>query len=76
MLEDFDALARKVAELAQLAQSLRTENQQLRAQLAAASTELDALRARVEQATRRLDAVLERLPAPAPTQNSGSSWNT
>jgi uncharacterized protein (TIGR02449 family) len=75
MLDDFDALARKVAELAQLAQSLRTENQQLRAQLAAASSELDVLRHRVEQATSRLDAVLERLPAP-PAQNTGSSWNT
>jgi uncharacterized protein (TIGR02449 family) len=76
MLEDFDALARKVAELAQMAQSLRTENQQLRAQLAAASSELDVLRTRVEHATRRLDAVLERLPTPTPAQDSGTSWNT
>ncbi len=76
MLEDFDALGRKVAELAALAQSLRTENQQLRAQLASASVELDSLRSRVELATRRLDALLERLPMPAPVQNSGTSWNT
>jgi uncharacterized protein (TIGR02449 family) len=76
MLEDFDALARKVAELARMAQSLRTENQQLRAQLAAASSELDTLRGRVEQATRRLDAVLERLPPPNPPANPGTQWNT
>ncbi len=76
MLEDLDALARKVHELAQLAQSLRTENQQLRAQLTAASTELDTLRGRVEQATQRLDAMLERLPASAPPATPGTQWNT
>jgi hypothetical protein len=76
MLEDFDTLARKVAELASMAQSLRTENQQLRAQLAAASVELDTMRGRVEQATRRLDAVLERLPAPTSPANTGTQWNT
>jgi uncharacterized protein (TIGR02449 family) len=76
MLEDLDALARKVHELAQLAQSLRTENQQLRAQLAAASAELDTLHGRVEQATQRLDAMLERLPTAAPAANTGTQWNT
>jgi uncharacterized protein (TIGR02449 family) len=76
MLEDLDSLARKVAELAAMAQGLRTENQQLRAQLAAASSELETLRARVEQATGRLDAMLERLPAPAPTTPPGTPWNT
>jgi cell division protein ZapB len=76
MLEDLDTLDRKVRELAQMAQALRTENQQLRAQLAAASAELDTMRARVEQATQRLDAMLERLP-PAPTAPSaGTTWNT
>ena len=76
MLEDLDTLARKVTELAAMAQSLRTENQQLRAQLAAASAELDTLRGRVEQATQRLDAMLERLPASAPIANTGTQWNT
>ena len=76
MLEDLDTLAHKVAELAQLAQALRIENQQLRAQLTAASAELEALRGRVEQATERLDAVLDRLPAPPPPANAGPSWNT
>jgi uncharacterized protein (TIGR02449 family) len=76
MLDDLDTLARKVTELAHMAQSLRTENQQLRAQLAAASAELDSLRGRVEQATRRLDAMLERLPPPAPAANPGTPWNT
>jgi uncharacterized protein (TIGR02449 family) len=76
MLEDLDTLARKVTELAQMAQGLRTENQQLRAQLVAASAELDTLRGRVEQATERLDAMLERLPAPPPTTTPGTPWNT
>jgi len=76
MLEDLDTLARKVTELAAMAQSLRTENQQLRAQLAAASAELDTLRGRVEQATQRLDAMLERLPATTPIANTGTQWNT
>lgn len=76
MLEDLDALARKVHELAQLAQSLRTENQQLRAQLTAATAELESLRGRVEQATQRLDAMLERLPAAAPAATTGTQWNT
>jgi cell division protein ZapB len=73
MLEDLDSLELKVSELAQLAQALRTENQQLRAQLTAASTELEALRGRVDQATERLEAVLERLPSPP---NTGPAWNT
>lgn len=76
MLEDLDSLGRKVHELAQMAQALRTENQQLRAQLAAASAELDTLRGRVGQATQRLDAVLERLPAPPPATSTGTPWNT
>jgi cell division protein ZapB len=76
MLDDLDTLARKVTELAQMAHSLRTENQQLRAQLVAASAELETLRGRVEQATRRLDAMLERLPATAPAANPGTPWNT
>lgn len=76
MLEDLDTLGRKVAELAQLAQSLRNENQHLRAQLTAATAELDVLRERVDQATRRLDAVLERLPAPPAPQNPSTAWNT
>ncbi len=63
MLEEFELLAAKVAELARLVQSLRAENQQLRAQLATATGELDAMRMRVDEASRRLDGLMERLPA-------------
>ena len=44
MLEDFDLLATKLAELGRLVQSLRTENQQLRADKTRLATERDILR--------------------------------
>jgi cell division septum initiation protein DivIVA len=74
MLEDLDLLASRVAELARLVQSLRTENQQLRAQLATATRELDSMRARVDEASRRLDGLMDRLPASQTPPNA--PWNT
>ncbi|HQR21575.1 MAG TPA: DUF904 domain-containing protein [Burkholderiaceae bacterium] len=74
MLEELDQLAAKIAELARLVQALRTENQQLRAQLATASGELEAMRSRVDEASRRLDGLMERLPAPAAAAKA--PWNT
>jgi septal ring factor EnvC (AmiA/AmiB activator) len=74
MLEDFDLLAAKLAELGRLVQSLRTENQQLRAQLTSSAVELDAMRARIDEAGRRLDLLMDRLPA---TSNATEApWNT
>jgi phage shock protein A len=73
MLEDLDTLAGRIADLSRLVQSLRTENQQVRAQLAAANGEIEQLRLRIEEAGRRLDTLMERLPAaPAPAK----VWNT
>jgi len=74
MLEEFDQLAAKVAELARLVQSLRAENQQLRSQLATATGELEAMRVRVDEASRRLDGLMERLPTPSTPSNA--PWNT
>jgi septal ring factor EnvC (AmiA/AmiB activator) len=74
MLKDLDLLASKVAELVRLVQSLRTENQQLRAQLATSTTELDSMRARIDEAGRRLDRLMERLPAAS--NATESPWNT
>jgi outer membrane murein-binding lipoprotein Lpp len=74
MLEEFDQLAAKVSELAHLVQSLRAENQQLRAQLATATGELEAMRMRVDEASRRLDGLMERLPTPSTSTNA--PWNT
>ncbi len=75
MLDDLDTLAEKVARLATMAQSLRAENQQLRALLVAASTELDAMNSRVIEATHRLDALLQRLPDAA-TASGSTQWKT
>jgi regulator of replication initiation timing len=63
MLEELDALAAKLAELAGQMRNLRTENQELRSQLADSNVELGILRGRVSGATQRIDAMLGRLPA-------------
>jgi septal ring factor EnvC (AmiA/AmiB activator) len=74
MLEDFDLLAAKLAELGRLVQSLRTENQQLRTQLTSSAVELDAMRTRIDEAGRRLDLLMDRLPD---TSNATEApWNT
>jgi phage shock protein A len=72
MRDDLDQLAARISELARLVHSLRSENQQLRAQLAAVSAEHESMRGRVEEASRRLDLLMERLPAPA----TSVPWNT
>jgi len=74
MIQDFELLAGKIAELARLLGSLRSENQQLRAQLANASAELESMRLRVDEASRRLDGLIERLPSGP--QATGVPWNT
>jgi cell division protein ZapB len=63
MLEELDALAAKLTELSGRVRALREENQQLRAQLAAAQAEFENVNTRVDEATERIDALLERLPA-------------
>jgi phage shock protein A len=76
MLEDLDALAARIAELAKLVHGLRTENQQLRAQLATANGEVAELRQRIDEAGRRLDTLLERLPPSAASSATPKAWNT
>jgi phage shock protein A len=75
MLEDLDTLAARIADLARLVQALRTENQQLRAQLATANGEVEQLRQRIDEAGRRLDTLLERLP-PTSAAAASKAWNT
>jgi chromosome segregation ATPase len=74
MLEDFDALTAKMAELAGRLRALREENQRLRTQLATANVELDTLRGRVAGAMERIDALLARLP-PLPDSTAESASN-
>jgi len=74
MLDDLDLLATRLTELTRLLQALRTENQQLRSQLAQAGGQLEAMRTRVDEAGRRLDLLMERLPGHASSPKA--PWNT
>jgi phage shock protein A len=74
MIEDFDLLAAKLAELVRLVQSLRAENQQLRAQLMTSGAELDSMRTRIDEAGRRIDQLMDRLPAASSATEA--PWNT
>jgi uncharacterized protein (TIGR02449 family) len=62
MLDELDALSKKLAELASHVRALKDDNTQLRAQAASATAELASLRARINAATQRMDALLARLP--------------
>ena len=59
---DLDALEHKLAQLIALTRELRSSNDVLRRQLAAALEHNRELAQRMQQATLRLDALLERLP--------------
>lgn len=56
-------LESKVGQVVSLCQSLRTENHDLRSQLAAAEEENRRLQARMEEARNRLNQLAEQLPA-------------
>ena len=64
MISDFELLAQKVAELAELAHSLRRENAGLRAQVAALGAENGELAQRMRQAHDRVAALLDHIPDP------------
>ena len=64
MISDFDLLAQKVGELAELAHSLRRENAALRAQMATLGEENGELGRRMHLAHERVTALLSRLPEP------------
>jgi FtsZ-binding cell division protein ZapB len=65
MISDFDHLYQKIRQLAELAQSLRRENADLRVRAAALSAENADLAQRMQQAHQRLAALLETVPAAA-----------
>lgn len=62
MISDFELLAHKVDELAALAQQLRRENADLRAQVATLSAANGELSLRMRQAQQRVEALLTRIP--------------
>ncbi len=62
MSSEFLQLAEKVTQLAQLAQSLREENAELRRKVKLLSEDNATLNARVDEAYQRVAAVLSQLP--------------
>ena len=64
MISDFELLAQKVAELAELAHSLRRENAELRAHAAALGAQNGELAQRMRQAQERVTALIDQLPNP------------
>jgi cell division protein ZapB len=62
MESKLNALEEKIDEFVQLCQQLRSENVQLRQQLASASSENRHLAEKINNASSRLEALLARLP--------------
>ena len=63
MLSEFHQLSEKVDQLAELAQSLRRENADLRLTLASLTAENADLSRRIQEAYQRVAALLEKIPA-------------
>ncbi|WP_420224015.1 cell division protein ZapB [Pigmentiphaga litoralis] len=66
MLEDLDQLSTRIAQLVQLTQHVRAENQALRDELGKRDVRIQQLRDTVEMAQIRVDDVLARLPGKPP----------
>lgn len=66
MLEDLDQLSTRVAQLVQLTQHVRAENQALRTELGQRDAHIKRLRDTMENAQSRVDDVLARLPGKPP----------
>lgn len=65
MISDFELLAQKVSELADLAHALRRENAELRSHAATLDEENGELQRRMQVAHDRVSTLLARLPEPA-----------
>lgn len=63
MISEFHQLSDKVNRLAELAQSLRQENAELRLTVASLTAENADLARRIDEAYRRVSALLEKIPA-------------
>lgn len=64
MISEFQDLSDKISRLAELTQSLRHENAQLRESNKLLSDENVAFMQRLSEAQRRVEALLAQLPAP------------
>jgi len=60
---DLKSLEAKIAQLVELFQRLRADNQQLRQQLAASANHVKRLEEKVSTATTRLESLLASMPA-------------
>jgi len=63
MIPDFHQLSEKIAQLAELAQSLRRENADLRLKSALVAAENAELSKRMQEAHERVAALLDQIPA-------------
>jgi cell division protein ZapB len=70
MVSEFQSLSEKVNQLAELAQSLRRENAELRLNIAALTAENADLSKRMQEAYRRISALLEKMPMPQNDQEA------
>jgi cell division protein ZapB len=70
MVSEFHSLSEKIAQLAELAQSLRRENAELRVNIAAAVAENADLSRRMQEASQRIAALLEKMPVPEQDQEA------
>jgi cell division protein ZapB len=70
MISEFHSLSEKITQLAELAQSLRRENAQLRLNVAEATAENADLSRRMQEAYKRITALLEKLPLPEQDQEA------
>ncbi len=65
MLPDFSSLLDKVRQLAELSQSLRRENADLRASMVTLTEENARLSARIKEAHDRVAALIDAMPIPS-----------
>lgn len=65
MISEFQQISQKIMQLALLAQHLRSENAELRLQLAQLRAENESCKARMQQAGERVAALLDKLPPAA-----------
>jgi len=68
MLEDLDHLASRISDLALHVQAVRTDNQALRAEVAARDAEILRLRGALTEAYTQVNLMLDRLPALQPIE--------
>ena len=70
MLSEFHSLSEKINQLAELAQSLRRENAELRLTVASASAENAELSKRMQEAYQGISALMEKMPMPEDDQEA------